>query len=424
MAGVSARVSGGAAGGAAALDWVVDTLWGRPAGAHLTPADESAPARGGDTFAVLPSAAHPRLLVPLGSRRAASRALREYTLGKKGLRFAKLLLTMGIRSGLAQPLLRDRVHVSVADDAAAAELRQILLKEHLQDIFGRRDLELAVKFDAPRPQRKPTLQIMSRTGAPLGFAKIGWNDLTRPLIVNEARALEGLNRRRRWLRQFEVPQLIHAGRWHHLEILIVAPVSFGARRRFLADVPVAATEEVGQLVSTERTALASSGFWRRTRDRIRATAGTAVNPVARLDDAAEEVEQRFGETVLEFGSWHGDWVPWNMGRRSGRLYVWDWERSGELAPRGLDGVHFDYQAELGIRHTAPVPALQATLQRSERMLPALNIPAAHARVLLALHLLEMALRFDEARAAGVDTADPKYHPALLALMANDRRQEA
>jgi hypothetical protein len=52
----------------------------------------------------------------------------------------------------------------------------------------------------------------------------------------------------------------------------------------------------------------------------------------------------------------------------------------------------------------------------ESLLPELNMPGSRARLLLALHLLEMALRFDEARVAGVDTVDPKYLGALEALL--------
>jgi hypothetical protein len=401
-----------------ALDWLVETLWGMPSGVEVSPGRRRRRSRAGDTFAVLPSAAHPRLLVPLGSRKAASNAVREYTTGKKGIRFAKPLLTIGIRSGLVLPLLRDRVHISVAGDVPPAELRQLLLQEHLQEIFGRRDLEIAVKFDAPRPQRKPILHILGKDGAALGFAKVGWNDLTRPLIRNEARTLERLRPLRGRLREFDVPELIHAGRWRDLEIVIVAPVSFGARRRFLSRLPLAATDEVAELSGTRRSALGLSPFWLHTRERIRATATAEAGPVARLEDVAEEIERRYGDARLEFGSWHGDWVPWNMGHRDGRLYVWDWERSGELAPRGLDGVSFDYQAELGLRRTAPVPALDATLHRSARALPELNRAATDARLLLSLHLLEMALRFDEARTAGVDTADRKYLGALKVLLSS------
>jgi hypothetical protein len=379
--------------GAAALDWILETLWRTPPGARRI-----------DSFAVLPSAAHPRLLVPLHSRRAASHALREYTPGKTSVRLVKPLLTWGVRSGLATPLLRDRVHVG-----------DVLLKEHLQGVLGRRDLELAVKFDAPRPQRKPILHILDRTGRPLGFGKVGWNELTRSLVRNEVRVLEQLARRR--LREFDVPRLLHAGRWGELELMIVAPVSFGARRRFLQRPPVAATDQTAALGRAECTTLSASGFWQDMRRRIAATARRSHPGRARLASASATIEDRYGDVELAFAGWHGDWVPWNMGHREGRLYVWDWERSGDLAPRGLDGIHFEYQAELGLRKTRPDLALAPVLARARGLLTELDVDAAHAPLLLGLHLLEMALRFDEARAAGVDTADPKYLPALRAHLA-------
>jgi hypothetical protein len=157
--------------------------------------------------------------------------------------------------------------------------------------------------------------------------------------------------------------------------------------------------------------LAASAFWQ---DRRRRVAATGAGGRARLQAAAEEIEQRFGALEMPFGAWHGDWVPWNMGRRDGRLHVWDWERSGHLAPCGLDAVHFDYQAELGLRRARPDAALAPVLSRARDALGRLNVAPALASPLLSLHLLEMALRFDEAQAAGVETADPKYLPALLA----------
>jgi hypothetical protein len=397
--------------GAAALEWVLETLWGMPGGAHASGAGLPRRTSATDTFAVLPSAAHPRLLVPLHSRKAASHALREYTPGKTGVRLAKPLLTLAVRSGLARPLLRDRVYVGVSEDVPATARSQVLLKEHLQEVLGR-DLELAVKFDAPRPQRKPILHILDRQGRPVGFGKVGWNDLTRRLVRNEVRMLEHFGRSLRPPREFDVPRLLYAGRWRELELMIVAPVSFGARRRFLPSPPVAATAEASRLSAAERAPLGDSDFWHRTRRRIAATAPSASGGQPRLEAAAQAIEDRYGDTELTFGSWHGDFVPWNMGRRDGRLYVWDWEWSGLLAPCGLDGIHFDYQAELGLRKTPPVVALSATLARSRDLLAALGVDGTHGPLLLGVHLLEMALRFDEARAAGVDTIDPKYLPAL------------
>jgi hypothetical protein len=399
----------------APLNWVMETLWAPPASASLTRPLRGA--RSSETFAVLPNAAHPRLLVPLGSRRAASHALREYTPGKTSVRLAKPLLAWGLRSGLARPLLRDRVHVGVIDGVPIDGLSDVLLKEHLRDVLGRPDLELAVKFDAPRPQRKPILHLLGRDGRAVGFGKVAWNDVTRALLANEVLMLQQFKQRARRPREFVVPELLYAGRWRDLELMIVAPISFGSRRRFLPHPPPNATDEVGQLGGAARMPLVDSDHWQGTLRRVAATHALCPSePVPRLHDAAQEIERRYGSLTMAFGSWHGDWVPWNMAHHRGALHVWDWERGGPHAPRGLDAIHFDYQAELGLRKTAPAQALGATLRRSGDLLGTLNVDPASGPPLLALHLLEMSLRFDEARSAGVSTADPKYLPALEHLL--------
>jgi hypothetical protein len=214
-----------------------------------------------------------------------------------------------------------------------------------------------------------------------------------------------------------VPALLHAGSWRDLELMIVAPISFGARRRFLEHPPLPATDEVGQLAAPARMTLGTSEHWRATIRRIAATHHLDPSePAPRLHAVAQEIERRYASLVLWFGSWHGDWVPWNMAYHRGVLHVWDWERAGVHAPRGLDAIHFDYQAELGLRKTAPVPALDATLHRAGDLLGVLDVDPALRVPLLALHLLEMSLRFDEARSAGVVTSDPKYLPALEQLL--------
>ncbi len=50
----------------------------------------------------------------------------------------------------------------------------------------------------PDPNHKPTLQLFDDRGEPRGYAKIGWNDATRALVTAEAAALrECVGRRRR-----------------------------------------------------------------------------------------------------------------------------------------------------------------------------------------------------------------------------------
>ena len=73
-----------------------------------------------------------------------------------------------------------------------AERPAHLLTEHLREIFGRRDLELAVILGVPRLNRKPVLQVLASDGTVVGYVKAAWNDLTAALVRNEARVLADL----------------------------------------------------------------------------------------------------------------------------------------------------------------------------------------------------------------------------------------
>ena len=50
-----------------------------------------------------------------------------------------------------------------------------------------------------------------------------------------------------------------------------------------------------------------------------------------------------GHRPVDFGSWHGDWAPWNMGYRDDIVQLWDWERFSSPVPIGFDAIHFAAQ---------------------------------------------------------------------------------
>jgi hypothetical protein len=400
------------------LAWVLDALWGHSGDVQVSPLGEvPAHRRTVDSFALFPTPTRPRLMVPLGSGRAASQALHDHATHKKVVRMAKPVLARALRSGLARRLVRHGVTVSVAGDTQSEALPGLLLKEHLREVIGRRDIETAVKFNAKPPHRKPTLQVLGGDGQVLAYVKVGWNELTRELVRTEARALAQLTGPQTQVGRFEVPRVIHAGSWRGLELLALEPLARGPwyrRRPPLRTSPSTATAEIASLGETTRAPLGESEFWKATSERIARTEQILDQP-SPLAPAAERLERLFGETPLSFGWWHGDWVPWNMGHVRDRLYVWDWERSGPLAPIGLDDIHFEYQAALGISKLSPPAAADHVLERPQSSLSALGLPEALRPLLLCLHLLEMSLRFEEGRAAGVDIVDLKYRPVLEKL---------
>jgi len=64
----------------------------------------------------------------------------------------------------------------------------------------------------------------------------------------------------------------------------------------------------------------------------------------RLGEALERLRVASSDRPLPLGAWHGDWTPWNMSRRKGRLQLWDWERFETGVPRGLDRCHYGVNA--------------------------------------------------------------------------------
>ncbi|HEY8202794.1 MAG TPA: hypothetical protein VII47_15760, partial [Actinomycetota bacterium] len=384
-----------------------------PAGARLW-AQTSAPQEGRvvDTFAVLPSTSDPRLLVSTRSRPAAAAALRQHTNATSRRLWLKAeAMAWAMRLGAGGRIARGRLSVLAEEGYEGA----LPLKELLSEIFeqsGGGPIELAVRLGPLRPNRKPVIQILRPDGTVLGYAKVSRTDLTARLVHNEgvmlARVAEA------GPRTFQVPTVLHAGLWAGMQILVVGPLP---RRRMAlggtdARMPVAATRELAELFGTTRQALASSPHWQSTLARIAGLPEPGGLAATSLAEAAGELERRHGPEELSIGSWHGDWTPSNMARGGRHLCVWDWERSGSGKPVGMDAGHFGFHIARKVGSLAPKPAAAATLQWLPGALEAMGLEGRHAALMLSLALLEMAVRFQEARAEGVEVTDPAYLGAL------------
>jgi hypothetical protein len=393
------------------LDWVASILAAPPLSLTVG-RGQSSLAR--ETFAVLPTAARPRFVVSLASRRAAAAAIGDssYT-PELQVRLARAVSRLGITLGIAGHVFRDRLSITESDSEPEQPLSDVLLSERVAEIFERDDLTVAVHVGPPRPNRKPLVRVLSHDGAFVGYVKIGWNTLTRGLVRNEARILAEIDGSRSSLTALEVPRIVYAGKWRQFELLALTPLRGRPLRlvRRHLDVAAAAMNEISQFARDEDRHLADSDYWRATKARIEDAANAA--PLARL---ADTIEKRCGSEVFAFGSWHGDWAPWNMAWRDRRVAVWDWERSTNNAPAGLDAAHFDFQVALATSRNRPIPALETVLAGNAPMLSGLALPHPPQRTLLALHLLEMGLRWENGRRAGMSPPDVVYVPALEALL--------
>jgi hypothetical protein len=138
---------------------------------------------------------------------------------------------------------------------------------------------------------------------------------------------------------------------------------------------------------------------------------------AALDAVLERLEGR-AATRLAFGTWHGDWGPWNLRSTPGRLLVWDWERSGDGVPLGFDLLHFGFQTALQGRGQPPAAAAATARDRAAPHLAELGQRPGVEELLCDLYLLERVCRAAEAEVSAVTGRPGEVGAALLAALAH------
>lgn len=388
----------------ASYDWLFDLLVGRTPAASWAAAGELPDGfRRTEQFAVLPAGGDRGFVVSLAARRGTVSALTSYNaLRPWRMRVARRAFALGLWSGLARPLA-SRIDVGTA---AAIEDHGsgVPLTSYLRELFRRENLVVAFGGGSG-PYRKPVLQVFAADGDPLGYIKVGWNDWSRAAVGHEAAALAACAAASLRL---GVPALLDHREWRGLDLVVTAPLPAGVRRMSVPD--TALLREITEIYPRHAGDLASSPWWQGTRARINALAGPAGTDCW-LARAADAIELEHGTTELTFGGWHGDLVPWNLARLGSRVYAWDWESSAPDAPVGFDALHFYFQVAFVERGE---PLAQAAALAATRAAPALRELGVResARALLArLHLLELGVRHEEARASTGDR-DERFFPAI------------
>ncbi len=315
---------------------------------------------------MLPSAERPRLLLPAGLPAAASAALRRYShdLGPRQ-RVTRVLTATAVRAGLADRVLRDRLHVTGAGES---------IEDHLGELVGRR-VVVSVGLGSARANRKPILHVLTPRGEPVAFVKVGDTAMARELIAGEAAALDRLAER--YFGTLRVPRVLHYGEWRGLDLLVLTPLPTGALSlRSRRGAPVAAMRELTG--ATIHVPLSASTFWQRF-------AGVPIEDPdqrKRFADAAGRIGETYGGDEVAFGAWHGDWTPWNMAWHGGRVQLWDWERFDPDVPAGLDLLH--YRLQTGGGYSAwPDAAILAPLGQEGRI----------AAITVELYVLELTRRY-------------------------------
>ena len=186
---------------------------------------------------------------------------------------------------------------------------------------------ISLRIGPPRANRKPVLELLTADGGLIGFAKIGVNALTRELVRAEAAALAVLSAAP--LHTLGTPRLIHHGRWHGHQVLVQEALSGVAPPRKWAGLSQAMAE-LAAVQGVTRLPAGQSPYWGDLQQRLAAC--TQRDVADGLRQAMGYLKPAAATTSMAFGSWHGDWTPWNMTMLGGRALVWDWERFRVVYP--------------------------------------------------------------------------------------------
>jgi Phosphotransferase enzyme family len=388
------------------LDEVCTLLWPPPARA-----DRNGQAGSGQPavsrLRIVPSSRDPRLLIPAG-RRAGAAALRRYgEPGSTRARIATRALSLALAAGAGPLLLRDVIQVSAPTGAATIET-------HLRDLLGQ-EVRLSMHLGAARANRKPVLQLLTPGGTTVAFAKVGHTALTRALVRDEQAALERVGAAA--LTAVTVPEVRQLSAWQGLDVLVMSALPVWRPRRELAPGQLAtAMSEVARVAGLTRAPLAGSDYWRQLSGRLAAVPASEDRQA--LQRELDGLGRAHGDVGLTFGSWHGDWTPWNMACTHDGLLVWDWERFATGVPVGFDALHFWLQAAAVSGQADPAAAAAECIARGPELLGPLGAGAAGARLTARLYLCDLSVRYlaDRQAEAGARLGAPGRWliPALAA----------
>ncbi|HEY7271755.1 MAG TPA: hypothetical protein VH502_03400, partial [Actinoplanes sp.] len=332
-------------------------------------------------YVVVPDARRPRLLVPSGSRRVAAAAVRRYAEPQsRTARLKRDAVVASIRTGASALLLRDRIRVTGPASKS--------IDGYLCDALGR-ELAISIHIGPARANRKPVLQLIGPEGETFGFAKLGTGPLTQRLVRAETSALSTLGTC--GLTRLTVPQVLHAGQWRDRHILVQSALPVWLPRAPLtARRLTAAMLDIAGCCGYSSGPLAASPYWAELRGRLGAVADRSEG--AALAAAAVQIADSAGTIVLRYGSWHGDWAPWNMANLADALLVWDWERFAQGVPVGFDAVHHELQQRIQSTSDA-TGAVEATVSRAGELLAPFGVPEDVRELTALLYLLDLAARY-------------------------------
>jgi hypothetical protein len=280
----------------------------------------------------------------------------------------------------------------------------------LRQLLDEPNLLVAVSLSVPKSNRKPVLQLLDPAGHSLGWAKIGWNQWTEDLIVNEARWLRAgphpppndptsndpaLHHLAPGSGPLIRPEVLHDAELCGHRVVVTSGVRAARFPHRRATTPPAAPlfRAVADLDRWTPTPIDRSPWWASVEAVLDAATSRELAVV-------EAVRHRCGNQRFDLGAWHGDLTPWNLMTTRHGVQVIDWEFAAPGTPFGFDLCHFHTQVAMEIEGHDSDGALAVSARRSIPGMADLGVTTANLSSVWLLYLVELIRRTLALRAAG------------------------
>lgn len=310
------------------------------------------------------------MFLPVEHRIAAMRTL-AHRFGGRSLRrrVETATLSVAILSGISShlPVWRTELAGPSADNMFHKWLSGVIDKPY----------RVSLVFVGPkRANRKPVVFIVDLNNELIAVVKLGYNEVTRPLVRYEASALAGVESA--LAGHAHVPSLLGQGRIGDLEAMAMHPLpSLNERRGAGHDELVAIVRAISASGSLPRLELSSV----MGHPRMRPLAG--IVPI--IDESIARAP---------VGAVHGDFHTGNIGvAHDGRPAVWDWERWADGLPLGFDLLHYNLQFWIAREDAERTTAADRLIKTAPEILAPLGVNPALASDVARDYLVRLAARY-------------------------------
>jgi len=353
-------------------------VWPEPTELQVTRAPRSA-RRDQHELLVLPALSRPILLVPAG-RRGAAGAIVRFDDGQRA-RLSLRLLAWAQARGVLRLAPVARVRVGTAGISGVVEV----VREAVPEADS-----IVVRLGRRRHGRAVILHALDADGRSLAFAKCAWGPRVADLRLEHDSIVDVTTDPVAGVR---APKALAFVELDDAAVLVLealtpsTPLTPAAG----AGVPVAAMRALAGRRGWRRTTVAGSEVVQRLREGISALPDEA--PRSWLEHELARLVDELGDVDTRTGSWHGDWVAWNMARDGAEILLWDWEHHEHGVFPGFDHLHFLAQdLRLRIGTTPDVEDTWLTRARQE-LADAWDVRGAAAEAAIRSYLLVVNLRY-------------------------------